>query len=156
MKEKMNMPSKKLRSGRWKKGVSGNPAGRPTGTRNKSTMFLESLLQDQSEALVHKAVELALEGDTTALRLCLERICPPRKDRPIEFELPDMKDTEKVAMAPAAILEAVAHGQITPSEAVALAEIVQLQSKLLETADLARRVAELEKVIVRNEEQNAF
>ena len=60
---------------RWRKGTSGNPAGRPTGSRNKATLYFEELLDGQGEALIKKAVELSLKGDTTALRLCLERIC---------------------------------------------------------------------------------
>src|ERR1700693_659671 len=55
-------------------GASGNPDGRPKGSRNKSTLALEALLDGQAEALTQKAVELALAGDITALRLCLDRI----------------------------------------------------------------------------------
>ena len=62
----------------------GSP-GKPKGTRHKVTRAVEELLGDQSEALTQKAVELALEGDTGALRLCMERIAPPRKDSPVSF-----------------------------------------------------------------------
>src|SRR5215475_9848913 len=67
---------------RFRPGVSGNPAGRPKGARNKSTLAAEALLDGEAEALTRKAVEMALGGDTVALRLCLERLVPPRKDRP--------------------------------------------------------------------------
>jgi len=64
----------------FEKGKSGNASGRPPGSRNKTMLAMEVLLDGQMEALTQKAVDLALEGDTTALRLCLERICPPRKE----------------------------------------------------------------------------
>jgi Family of unknown function (DUF5681) len=59
----------------FRKGQSGNPAGRPKGIQDKR-VNLRKLLEPHAEALVEKAVALALEGDTTALRLCLERLVP--------------------------------------------------------------------------------
>ena len=56
----------------FEKGRSGNPAGRPRGNRNRSTLAAQLLLQGEAEALTRKAVELALSGDPTALRLCIE------------------------------------------------------------------------------------
>src|SRR3954464_4414789 len=73
---------------RFKPGQSGNPAGKAKGTRHRATLALEALLDGEGGAITRKAVELALEGDTVALRLCLDRILPVRKDRPIQFELP--------------------------------------------------------------------
>ena len=77
--------------GKFTNGRSGNPSGRSQGSRNKVTLAVEELLGGEAEALTTKAVELALEGKTTALRLCLERICPPRKDRPVSFDLPTVE-----------------------------------------------------------------
>ena len=70
--------------------ASGN-TGRPKGSRNKATLAIESLLQGQAEALTHTAVTQALEGDSVALRLCMERIAPAPKDKPVSFSLPKMK-----------------------------------------------------------------
>jgi len=72
----------------FEKGQSGNPAGRPPGARHKATVAAEAMLDGEVEALTRKAIELALAGDTTALRLCLDRILPPRCERPTSFELP--------------------------------------------------------------------
>jgi Family of unknown function (DUF5681) len=69
-------------------GISGNPSGRPKGSRNKTTMAVQALLDGKAEALTRKAIELAKGGDITALRLCMERILPPRKDRPLSFDFP--------------------------------------------------------------------
>jgi hypothetical protein len=68
------------------KGRSGNPAGRRPGSRNKAaTLAAAALLAGESEALTRKAVELALAGDPTAMRLCIERLLPPRRERTVKF-----------------------------------------------------------------------
>jgi Family of unknown function (DUF5681) len=63
--------------GRSKKGRSGNPGGRRRGSRNKATLAAAVLLAGESEALTRRAVEMALGGDPTAMRLCMERVLPP-------------------------------------------------------------------------------
>ena len=93
----------------------GNP-GRPKASRNKATLAAEALLDGEAEALTRKAIELALAGDVTALRLCWDRIVPARKDRPVTFALPDLQQANDAVTASAAIVEAVAHGDLTPSE----------------------------------------
>ena len=98
-------------AGRFKPGESGNPAGRPPGSRNKTTLAVEALLDGEAEELTRKAIELAKEGDLTALRLCLERIVPARKDRPVVFALPDLETAGDAVKAWAAIMEAVASGE---------------------------------------------
>lgn len=65
--------------------AAGNP-GRPRGSRHKATLAVEALLDCEAGALTQKTVEMALEGDGLALRLCLERVAPPRTDIPVEFE----------------------------------------------------------------------
>src|SRR6516165_11199216 len=113
--------SKQANPGHFRPGQSGNPAGRPKGARNRSTIAAESLLEGEAEALTRKAVELALAGDTTALRLCIERLVPPRKDRLIEFAVPTITSAHDAAKAISAVLAAVAEGRITPAEAAAVA-----------------------------------
>ena len=68
-------------------GRSGNPGGRPRGSRNRSTQALEAILDGEAEALTRRAIEMALEGDGPAMRMCLDRLMPVRKDRPITFTL---------------------------------------------------------------------
>jgi Family of unknown function (DUF5681) len=98
-------------------GRSGNPAGRPKGARNRSTIAAELLLEGEAQALTRKAIELALAGDTAALRLCLERLLPPRKDRAVALDLPAIESADDVARAVGAVLAAVGDGRITPGEA---------------------------------------
>jgi hypothetical protein len=69
-----NNPQSKSQNGKWQKGVSGNPAGRPRGSRNQATMAMEAALEQGAEQLIHKVMSVALKGDMAAMRLCLERI----------------------------------------------------------------------------------
>jgi hypothetical protein len=80
-------------------GKSGNPAGKLKGTRNKTTLAVEALLDGEAETITRKAIELAKDGDLTALRLCLDRIAPPRKDRPVLFELPPVSSAADAAQS---------------------------------------------------------
>jgi hypothetical protein len=66
-------------AGRFRKGQSGNPAGRPRGARNATTLAAEALLAGEAAALTRKAIELALDGDVVALRICLDKILPARQ-----------------------------------------------------------------------------
>ena len=121
----------------------GNP-GRPKGSRHKTTMAVEALLEGEAEGLTRKAIELAQTGDVTALRLCLERIAPARKDSPVSFTVPNMDSAADAATALGAILEAVASGDLTPSEASNLSGLVEAFRRTLETEDLERRILALE------------
>ena len=78
----------------FKPGQSGNPSGRPKGARNKSTVAAEALLDGESEALTRRCIDLAMEGDPTALRLCLSRILPVRRERTIELDLPALQGSQ--------------------------------------------------------------
>ena len=106
--------------GRFREGVSGNPAGRPKGARNRATRLAEALLEDEAVALVRKAIDLAKAGDITALRLCLERLIPRRVERPIEFELPPISEPKDAIVALSRIMEGVGSGELTASEASSL------------------------------------
>lgn len=128
----------------FRKGQSGNPKGKPKGTLNHATRAVMALLDGEAEALTRKAVELALGGDATALRLCLERLAPPRKDAPLAFEVPDMTCAADAATALAGVLKAVGDGSITPSEGAAVAALIENYRKTLETSELEARIAALE------------
>jgi hypothetical protein len=94
--------------------------------------------------VTRKAIELAKEGDTTALRLCIERILPTRKDRPVAFEMSRIETVADSVKAAAAIASAVADGQLTPMEAAELSKVVDGYTRAVETADLAERLLRLE------------
>lgn len=121
----------------------GNP-GRPRGSRHKTTLAIQALLDGEGEELTRKAIEAAKGGDMVALRLCLERILPPRKDTPVSFDLTPMTGAESAAQAMRALLQGVAIGNLTPSEAGALAGIVEGYRKTLELTELEARIQALE------------
>ncbi|WP_246776640.1 DUF5681 domain-containing protein [Microvirga sp. VF16] len=121
----------------------GNP-GRPKGSRNKATLALEALLDGEAEALTRKAVEMALDGDTTAMRLVMDRIMPPRKDRPVMFALPKLETPADAVKASAALVEAVASGDLTPSEAEDLSRLVDRFIRAVEATDILERLESLE------------
>jgi Family of unknown function (DUF5681) len=80
-------------------GKSGNPAGKPKGARNKTTVAIQSLLDGEAETITRKVVEMAKSGDTTAMRLVMERLIAPRKDRPVSFHMPEMKTPSDALLA---------------------------------------------------------
>ncbi len=123
--------------------TTGNP-GRPPGARHKATQAALALLEGEANALSRKAVELALEGDTTALRLCLERIAPPRKDAPVTFDLPAMQCAADAAKAAGVILENVATGELTPTEGAHVMGLIETYRRALETTELEARLEALE------------
>ncbi len=123
--------------------TSGNP-GRPRGARHKATVAALALLDGEADRLTRKAVEVALGGDVTALRLCLERIAPPRKDAPVTFDLPSMQSAGDAAKAAGAVLEAVAEGDLTPTEGAHVMGLVGAYRRTLEATELEARLAALE------------
>ncbi|QCI92120.1 DUF5681 domain-containing protein [Novosphingobium sp. EMRT-2] len=135
---------KKQRGRPFQRGRSGNPAGKAKGTRNRATMACEALLDGQTEQLTQKAIDLALKGDVQALRICMDRIAPPRRDRPVVFELPKVEAAADHPVALAAIMAAVASGDLTPTEGQSLAAMLAEHRKALETADIETRLAALE------------
>jgi hypothetical protein len=134
----------KQRGRPFRRGESGNPAGRPLGSRHKATLAAEALLDGEVEALTRKAVEMALAGDGTALRLCLDRILPPRRERPVNFKLPRLQAPGDAAKAMAALTDAVATAEITPGEAAELAKLVEAFVRALEASELDQRLRTIE------------
>jgi hypothetical protein len=136
----------KQRGKPFQKGQSGNPDGRPRGSRNATTLALETLLDGQAAALTQKAIDLALSGDLAALRLCLDRILPPRKDRPVSFTLPPINSVQDAAAIVSSVLAAVAAGEITPTDAAEVGKLIDSYVKAYETAELAERLERLERM----------
>jgi hypothetical protein len=124
----------------WEKGQSGNPAGRRVGSGRVAQ--LRALLEPHAEGLIQKAAEMALAGDSTAMRLCLERLVPPLKsaDLPVQMELPEGPLTQKAER----VLAAVAAGEVTPDEAAAVLGAIAAQARIAEADELERRIRALE------------
>jgi len=135
----------KQRGRPFQPGQSGNPAGKPKGTRNAALVALDAIGDENAEALVRQAVAIALAGDAQAMRMLLDRVWPARKGgRPVAFALPEMQTAGDVVVALGAIAAAAAAGDLTVDEAQGLAAVIEGQRRAIETADLAARIAALE------------
>jgi hypothetical protein len=130
-----------MQMARFQKGQSGNPQGKPKGAKDKRTE-LRSLLRPHAEDLVAKVVELAKSGDTTALRICIDRLIPPAKARDATVSI-DNSEAGLSAQGQA-VLTALWGSRITPDEAVTLMQAISTQARLIEVDELERRIAALE------------
>lgn len=128
----------------FKKGQSGNPRGKRPGTRNRTTLAMEALLDGEAQAITRKAVQLAKAGDTTALRLCLDRLYPVRRDRPITFDAPELQSANDAAELSRAIVRAAAQGELTPIEAGELAKLVDTYTRAVTAVEHEQRIKALE------------
>jgi hypothetical protein len=136
-------PPGRLRGRPFEKGRSGNPGGRRRGSHNRATLAAAALLAGESEALTRKAVEMALAGDPIAMRLCMERVLPPCRERTVKFSLPSIDGTltgktcgpsaHDVSLAMNAVTSALAQGEITPGEAERIAGVVDTFVRAIET-----------------------
>src|SRR5579862_116821 len=125
----------------WVRGESGNPAGRPVGARDKRTAMRE-LLEPHASELIAKAVELALTGDTTALRICIDRLIPPAKVREESVTLP--LGNGSLAEQGQAVLAALGEGTIAPDVATAILQGIAAQARIVEGDEIEKRLAALE------------
>jgi len=128
---------------KFKPGQSGNPAGKQRGVRHKATQTMQVLLQGELEAITRKAVELALDGDTMALKLCLDRLAPPLKPvaTPITLDLPAQANLTETARA---LVGAAASGDVPPDVAAQLVSAVASAAKVEELEQIRHRLEALE------------
>ena len=129
-------------AGRFQKGQSGNPSGKPKGAKDKRTE-LRSLFEPHRKALIKKAVEKALSGDTTALRICIDRLVAPVRGNPVNIDNFSGTLSERGER----VMEAIAHGSISAEEAASLMSVIQMQTRIVESDELEKRLLALEKAL---------
>ncbi len=117
--------------------------GRPPGSRNQRTVFSQ-MMDSHGEALIKQCQVLALKGDPTALRLCLERLLPPCKPSNNRFLLPAVKTASDVGLALQSVLQAVARGHLSAQEGEAIAAILENQRRAIESEEFVKRLQALE------------
>jgi hypothetical protein len=122
-------------------GQSGNPAGRPRGSRNKRTIIVEKLLDDSAGDLTTAAINRATEGDPAALRACMDRIAPRLRRRPLDFTLPDLVTLADTPVAFSAIARGLAAGDLDVEEASALMRAVREFTFALAAVERDQRAA---------------
>ena len=136
----LNMQNGRNTDGKFSNGN----VGRPKGSRNKATIAIECLLEGQAEALTQTAISKALEGDSIALRLCMDRIAPPMKDKPIVLPLSRMQGAMDASEAAGSVLNAVGDGTLTPIEGARVMGLIDSYRRTLELTDIEQRLQALE------------
>jgi len=140
----MTMPRKNAtNTRRGRPFAPGNP-GRPKGARHKTTLAVEALLGGEAEKLTRRCIELALDGDMAALKLCMDRIAPAPKGRRLALDLPAIASAADVLRALGAVLAAVGAGELTPDEGAAVAGLLEMKRKTIELVEIEQRIAKLE------------
>ena len=133
--------------GRFSPGCSGNPAGKKVGTRHKATQAALALLSGEVDELTRKAVELALAGDVTALRLCLERLVPPCREAPVTLDLPRLETRTDTGHVLAFLLAEAGRGELTPGEAEKLGRLVGEYHKAVQLTEMEERFRRVEEAL---------
>lgn len=131
--------------GRFRPGQSGNPAGRPRGSRDRALAALDAIGDQNAAEVLQAVVTAAKGGDIRAADVVLSRLWPSRKGRAVAIDLPVIRAASDLPAAIGAVVQAVATGEVSPEEGQAITAILEGQRKAIETADLARRIEELEK-----------
>jgi len=134
------MSNKPKKPGTWSAGQSGNPRGKPPGTG--ALQRLRAGLDQHLPDILTAMVEAAKAGDVAAARVILDRVHPSLKpnEQPVVLDLAG----DTLSAKAAAVLDAVAAGELAPGQAAQLVSALGTMAKIIETDDLAQRVAKLE------------
>lgn len=144
MSEPADKTANKQRGRPFPKGASGNPAGRPVGSRHKVSLMVEQMIENQAAELTETAIRLAKAGDASLMRALLDRLAPPRRERPVQVDLPPLASPADAPAIAATLLERAASGELTPTEAQGLAALLEAFRKQTELASFEERLAALE------------
>ena len=128
----------------YRPGESGNPLGKPRGLRNRATLLLDKMAEADAADVLRAVLDRARAGDMAAAGMVLARLWPPRKGRPVSFDLPVISSSSDVTAALGTLIAAVGRGELTPDEAAAVGTLVETQRKAIELAELEARIAKLE------------
>ena len=140
-----NAVRKQRQRGRpFKPGQSGNPRGKPKGTRHKTTMLAQNLIDDEGEVIVKKLIALAKKGNLLAIKLVVERLVPARRERAVSVALPSVENVSDLPKLTGAVMSSVAEGKLTPEEGARLMAMAAGHARALEVYELERRVVALE------------
>ena len=134
-------------NGRFRKGQSGNRKGRPQGSRNAMSLLAESLLDGEAQAIMRTLIDRAKEGEPAALRLCVERLLPVKRERVVTIDLPPINCPADAKRALASIIAAAAQGHVSPSEASQFSEMIDAYLRACGATELADRLDQVEQTL---------
>lgn len=129
---------------RWRKGQSGNPAGKAKGARHQALIALDLVGQEAAVDIMRSVVAEALAGDMRAADILLARLWPVRRGCPVRLDLPTIKTASDLAQALAIVVQAVGAGHLTPEEAASVSAVLEMQRRAIELGDLENRITALE------------
>ena len=141
-------------STRFQLGKSGNPAGRKRGSYNRATQLAKSLLAGETEAIMRRLIEAALDkadpAHSVALKLAVERLIAPARHEPSlkGIALPAMNSARDLPLVTAGLLRAVLDGKLSLPDVMPALEIVRTTATAISTADHDERLADLERLVV--------
>jgi hypothetical protein len=101
-------------------------------------------MDDSAEPVILALIKAAKGGDTTAIRMVLERVAPLPRNRPVQFDMPAIETSADLGAAMGAILQAAADGALAPDEATSIASLIETRRRTIETIELEARIAALE------------
>ena len=128
----------------FRKGQSGNPAGRPPGSGNRASITVQNLLEGAAENIARRAAQLAEDGNVAAIRMCMNRLSPVGRHNPVALELPTIHSAQDCLRATSAILTGIASGDIAPSAAMQIVRVIDVHLRAISTHDLQVRLTKLE------------
>jgi hypothetical protein len=137
----------------FKPGQSGNPTCRPKGVKDRRVALHDKLLP-HADQLIEMATTFAKSGDMTAMKIVMDRIIPPLRDEPIHVSTPNIESVEDCVRAQAAVVNALAAGEILPSDGQVMSALIEAQCRAYETHEMAKRLDAIEKAITRKDDRS--
>lgn len=132
--------------GGFTSGNRGGP-GRPKGSRHRAQAALDAIGEAGAAEVLQAVLQAAKGGDMRAASILLDRIWPSRKGRAVEVTLPEVTTATGLVPALAAVIAAMARGELTPDEARAVAGVLEVQRQAIEVATLEARIAAVEECV---------
>jgi hypothetical protein len=141
--EALNDETTKIRKNNGQFAPGNKEGGRKEGSKNNATLVLEKLLDGNSERIFSKVIEMAVEGDPGAMKICAERLVPPKKERRVPYNIGEFKDINKAPELMVAATNALLQAEITESQAHALCSLLEQCRKSHEMRDVTQRLDQL-------------
>ena len=132
---------------RFKPGQSGNPAGRPAGSKNKATLMLEGMIEGRLAEVVEATVDSAVKGRQGSQKIIFDQYKAVTREKTVTIDLPEMETPQDLVVGHARIVAAIGRGEITPDQAVKIAQVLDSQRRAFDSAEVERRLAELEEAV---------